>query len=61
MEGRLVFLATFSLYKTLVTLALQELKDKMNIKEEFEFSLGFGFYLEVMEKVFEEMLSDVRL
>ena len=61
MEGRLVFSATFSLHKTLVASALQELKVKTNIKKEIEFFLGFGFHLEVMEKVFGRILSENRL
>ena len=44
MEGHLVFSATFSLHKALVTLASQELKGKMNIKKEFEFSLSFSYH-----------------
>ena len=44
-----------------MALASQELKGKTNIKEEFRFSLGFGFHLKVMEKVFRGMLSKDRL
>ena len=60
-KGRLVFLATFSLHKTLVALASQELKDEINIKEEFGFFLGFDFRSKVMEKVFGGMLFGDRL
>ena len=54
-------LVTFSLYKTLVSLDLQKLKSKMNIKKEFKFSLGSSFYSKVMEKVIGRMLFEVRL
>ena len=54
-EGYLVFSATFSLHKALVTSVSQEFKSETNIKEEFRFSLGFSFHSEVMEKVFGGM------
>ena len=61
MEGHLVFSVTFSLHKILVASASQKLKGKTNIKEEFEFSLSFGFHSKVMKKVVGEMLSGIRL
>ena len=61
MKGHLVFSVTFSLHKILVASASQELKSEMNIKKESKFSLGFGFRLKIMEKVFGEMLSEDRL
>ena len=60
-EGHLVFSVTFSLYKTLVTSVSQELKDEINIKKEFRFSLDFSFSSKVMEKVVGGMLSEVRI
>ena len=61
MEGRLVFSVIFSLHKTLVTLASQELKGETNIKEESEFSLNFGFRSKIVKKVVGEILSGDRL
>ena len=61
MEEHLVFSATFSLHKTLVASASQELKGETNIKEEFGFSLGFSFHSKVVEKVIGGMLSGDRL
>ena len=61
MEGRLVFLATFSLHKILVALASQELKGETNIKEEFRVSLGLIFRSKVVKKVVGEMLFGVKL
>ena len=61
MKGHLVFLATFSLHKTLVASASQDLKGEINIKEESGFSLDFGFRSKVMKKIFEDLLSGDRL
>ena len=61
MKRHLVFSVTFSLHKVLVASVSQELKSKINIKEESEFSLDFGFHLKIVEKMVGGILSRDRL